>query len=41
MGILNDHVNQHLANLVIIEQFLILDKNNLHMYKKIYPMPKA
>lgn len=30
MGRVCDHVNQHLANLVIDKQLLIWDKNNLH-----------
>ncbi len=35
------HVNQHLANFVINEQFLTWDKNDLIDYKAIYPTSKA
>ena len=35
------YVNQRLVNLVINEQLLIWDKNDLHKYKKIYPVSKA
>ena len=34
-------VNQRLANFVIDEQLPIWDKNNLRIYKKIYPTSKV
>lgn len=37
----SDFITQHLANLIINEQFLIWNKNNLDKYKKIYSTSKA
>lgn len=36
IGKSNDRINQCLAEFVINKQLLILDKNKLYKYKKIY-----
>ena len=41
MGRPSSHINQHLDNLIINEQFSIWDKNKLHNYKMIYLASKA
>lgn len=36
MSTLNDHINQHLTNVVVNKKLLSWDNNNFYKYKTIY-----